>query len=95
MKHIYQYKLSFREEPQEILMPKGAKILCVRPQPNGEAHIIAEVDPRLDDEARIFEIYMTGEELPEDGLSRVYIDSYQVPLTNCLMDYHVYEYTGG
>ncbi len=61
-KKIYKYSLSL-EAHQEVLLPKGAKILCFVNQ--YEAPVIwAEVDPDEPALLRLFHIVGAGHEVP-------------------------------
>lgn len=90
MTTIYKYKLSVTEE-QTLLIPKGARILCVKLQ-NGEPHIWAIVNTGEELESRTFEIVGTGNTMKERSMfSRVYIDTFQSPnLLNWFVG-HVFE----
>ena len=60
-------------------MPIGAKVLTVQVQ-HGIPVLWAEVDTKAEKEERCFEIFGTGNEMPEDmGVERRYICTIQMP----------------
>ncbi len=92
MKTIWKFELE-ATRLQNIIMPKGAKILCVQMQ--GEtACLWALVNPdEKETEARNIETFGTGHTISEDeGTSREYIGTYQ--LLGGSLVFHVFEYTG-
>lgn len=70
-----------------IVMPKGAKVLCVKTQ-NEMPYLWAEVDPEADTEVRKFAIFGTGESIPVKR-PMTYIGTYMVHGGNYV--WHVYE----
>ena len=59
MQTIWKYPLDIRTE---IMIPTGAKILCVHVQ-NDRPCLWAQVDPKAVKEKRTFKIYGTGHEM--------------------------------
>jgi hypothetical protein len=75
LKIIYKYKLE-TASVQNIEMPEGAEILCVQTQ--GKTPCIwALVDPSVKLTKRTFEIFCTGNNIPDD-VNRKYIGTYQL-----------------
>lgn len=79
----------------EIQMPKGAEILTVQTQ-YGNPVIWALVNPNAEKEARHFEIFGTGQDMPADmAIERTYIGTFQVPemgfVENKILVFHLFE----
>ena len=69
-KRIHKYQLTL-EESQEVVLPKGAKVLCFANQFEVPT-IWAEVDPSEQTVSRAFRIIGAGHELlPVQGLSYI------------------------
>lgn len=83
---IHKYPLRLSDE-DTLLMPKGAKILCVQVK-HTEPHIWAEVDPNAPMEPRKILVVGTGWELGDTSKLR-YIDTYQ--MQNGYLVFHVFE----
>jgi hypothetical protein len=91
MKTIWKYELE-RTGEQRVEVPRNAKLLCIKTQ-HGKPCIWFEVETESGTEERIFSIFGTGHEIPQDmGVSYEYIDSFLVADDNLV--FHVYEYTG-
>ena len=74
VKRIFKYALETTDS-QIVNMPKGAKILCIQVQYEKPC-IWALVDPEKESEPRIFEIFGTGNPVPDRD--RRYIGTYQL-----------------
>lgn len=63
----------------EILMSKGAEILCIQTdEKNNHPSIWAMVDTEAEMEIRYFELFGDGHEIPSDmGVDRKYVGTYQ------------------
>jgi len=74
---IWKYETSF--DGQFIIkMPKDAEILCVqRDEKTSIPCIWALVNPENEEELRHFELYGTGHSIPNVGVNRNYIGTYQ------------------
>lgn len=85
----------FPIHPDDIIrvqMPKGARILTVQEQ-HGQPAIWAEVDTEAEKEERLFEVFGTGHEMPNDmGVEREYVGTFQ--LRGGALVFHLYEYRG-
>ena len=73
MQTIYKYPLKIDDE-QEVMMPKGARMLSVQLQ-GGRPCLWALVDPNLENEARSLLIRGTGHDA--SGVGR-YISTFQM-----------------
>ena len=73
MKTIYKYKVPINSE-FHLLMPIGAKILCLQMQ-NNEPYIWALVSPTMSVEDVYFEILTTGG--PAAAIAREYVGTFQ------------------
>lgn len=61
MRAIWKYAVMAQDEPYEILMPKGAKVLCVgMPRTMDAVWLWAYVDDANEKEPRLFKVYGTG-----------------------------------
>lgn len=86
------FKYGLKPGLQRIRMPKGARILCVQAQ-RGEPHLWALVDVSKEEEARVFQVFATGEPIAEDmGQSWDYLGTFQ--LEGGVLVFHAFEYTG-
>lgn len=85
MKTIYKYILN-PETVQSVIMPQDAKILSVQVQ-HGQICIWAVGKASGVNERRIFHVYGTGHELPDDELS--FIGTVQ--LHGGALVFHVFE----
>lgn len=85
-KKIFKYKLE-TTGIQQIEMPHGAEILCIKTQ-NDEPYMWALVSPNAPTEKRSFEIFGTGHNVPENA-TRTYIGTYQ--LKNGQLVFHCFE----
>lgn len=74
-KSIWKFELSM--DNLSIKMPKGAQILSVQVQ-NNRPCIWALVDPKAEIKEKVIEIFGTGEAIPCDGISRVFIGTFQL-----------------
>lgn len=75
MKSIWKFNLPSLPG-ESIEMPEGAEILTVQTQ--GDSPMIwAMVDPQMKKENRFFVIIGTGHTIPDDGIKRNYIGTYQ------------------
>ena len=84
---ILKYKLN-ASAIQQIEMPQGAKILCIQVQ-NGVPCIWALVDTGSFLTKRTFEIFGTGQAIPDDVIKRNYIGTFQ--LDNGDLVFHCFE----
>ena len=70
-------------------MPQGAEILTVQTQ-NDEPFIWAMVNTKNEMEARVFEMFGTGHEMPVDmGIDRKYIGTFQIAKEGLV--FHLFE----
>jgi hypothetical protein len=90
MKTIYKYPLTPAIK-QHIPLPKDAEILTVQVQ-KGDICLWASVNTHNHIKERCIEIYGTGHEIPDDGMERKYISTFQ--LDGGSLIYHTFEYTG-
>jgi hypothetical protein len=88
METIYKYELKI-EDKQEISMQLDAEILSVQTQ--GDSLCMwALVDPEVEPENRMFEIFGTGHPIPVGmGVSREFISTFQIPSRGLV--FHVFE----
>lgn len=79
MKTIWKFPLAVMDR-QRVLMPKGTEILTVQRQ-SEQACIWAIVDDQAEMETRAFDIYGTGNPMPElaMGDARKYVGTFQAP----------------
>ena len=90
MKTIWKFVLDPRHLTLD--MPQGAVVLTAREQ-RDEICIWAEVDPSAINEARFFDVFGTGHDLPTGmGLDRRYIGTAMLHGGSLVL--HVYERTG-
>lgn len=82
---IWKYTIETTDR-QFLLMPKGAKILCVQMQ-HGEPRLWALVDPTAEKEPRDVLVCGTGRQVPEGN--NKYIGAYQLLAGNLV--FHVFE----
>ena len=75
---------------QNLVMPKGAKVLCVQIQ-DDNPFIWAMVDPSAEKEERSFLVLGTGHPVQTEDLNLDYIGTYQ--LKNGLLVFHLFEST--
>lgn len=90
MKTIYKYNLQVTDV-QQIILPKGAKILCVQTQRNNLA-MWAEVDTDeiTETESVIIGMFGTGHPIPQQmEYNRHYISTFQIE--NGALVFHVYK----
>jgi hypothetical protein len=90
MKKIYKYSLEV-EDIQRILLPIDAKILTVQVQ-NEKPCLWALVDPENNTEARIIEIFGTGNlvsDYADISIEHIYIATFQ--LYEGKLVFHVFE----
>lgn len=85
MKTIWKYHLE--KYRQTLTMPKGARILDLQVQGDGDVQMWAEVDTEAETEERHFESTWTGVAVPEEG-------EYLATLQVGIFVVHVYEVTG-
>lgn len=90
MKTIFKYQLG-ADEKQYVSLPKDSEILTVQAQ-KGNPCLWALVDTQNHFEERCIEIFGTGHEIPNDGMDRKYISTFQ--LDGGTFIYHAFEYTG-
>lgn len=88
-KTIYKYTLE-ATDVQQIEIPQGAEILCIQTQ-NETPCIWALVDPNATVTKRVFEIFGTGHNVPENG-NRKYIGTFQ--LNQGALVFHCFELLG-
>lgn len=76
MKTIWKFRLAGMDR-QRLRMPKGAEVLTVQIQ-GDEPFIWAIVDDQAETETRVFDIYGTGNPLPESVMGvRKYVGTFQ------------------
>lgn len=85
MKRIYKYEVK-----GTLYCPSGAEVLCANVQ-NNRAYIWAIVDTNNAPETRTFNMFATGEKLPDD-VELIYIDT--VMFQKGLWVFHVFEVVG-
>ena len=75
MKVIYKYRLPFMETA-EVVMPVGAKIIRLEDEKTGpsagQISIWAIVDTEAPKETRVFKLFKTGGEMPDNIHEAVY-----------------------
>lgn len=94
MKAIYKYSLKSGQAGAyvRVEMPEHAIVYAVREQ-RGEVCMWAEVDTERPLTVRLFQVFATGQEIPENmGIYSAYVGT-------CFFDdgnfvFHVYEYLG-
>lgn len=79
MKTIWKFPLAVMDR-QRVMMPKGAELLTVQRQ-GDRACMWAIVNGEAEMETRIFDIYGTGNPMPElvMGDTRKYVGTFQAP----------------
>ena len=87
MAKIYKYHLGLGHTA--LSMPEGAQVLTVQMQ-HGEACMWAKVDPSKPLEVRVFHVYGTGHEMPNDPLF-IYVGTFQ--MANGAFVWHVFDAT--
>jgi len=85
-KKIFKYELQIKDL-NKVIMKKGAEVLSIQTQ-NEIACIWALVDPYEIDENRFFEIFGTGNIVPQNSF-RKFIGTFQ--LSGGLLVYHCFE----
>ena len=85
MKTIHKFDISGID--CKIRMPKKAKILTIQNQKENYS-LWAEVDTQEPDEWVLFEIFVTGQEIKDDGVNREYISTIQSSGGNFVV--HIY-----
>ena len=89
MKTIHKYRLQITAS-QPVLMPLGAEILTVQSQLETPC-LWALVDPEVESEMRIIEIFGTGDPIPEKASrNRRYIGTFQIKGGESV--FHAFEY---
>ena len=87
MAKIYKYPLD--PGRNEVRMPEGAQVLTVQLQ-HGNPCMWAKVDPGAPQEDRVFEIYGTGREMPDDP-RMCYVGTFQ--MSDGATVWHVFDAT--
>lgn len=88
MRRIYKYPVSVTDDFM-LDMPAGAKVLSVQVQ-NGEPHLWALVETDgVMHERRTFHLYGTGNPLPRDVGSFVFVGTFQ--LRGGALVFHLFE----
>lgn len=92
MLHTTIYKYELRPGTTRIDLPSGAKVLTAASQ-QGKVFVWAEVLPTAETETRLFQVFATGQEIPQGmGIAREYIGTVHMEFMGLV--FHVYEYTG-
>lgn len=90
MKTIWKFQLEDKRI-QGIKMPTGARVLITQAQ-HGVLCVWAEVDDEAPQVERWFEVFATGEAIPEQmGVARVYVGTAQLHGGDYIL--HIYERT--
>ena len=94
MKTIYKYTLDItQDEPHVLTMPTGAEIIHVQDQYGADQVMLwAVVDTGRESCERRFDIFGTGDQMPEDALHHEHIGS-TVTASGSLV-WHVFERIG-
>jgi hypothetical protein len=83
---VYKYPLL---NPQSAVdLPLGAEVLHVAEQ-HGQVQMWAKVNTKAPAEMRIFQIFGTGHEIPNDGKERAFVSTFFVK--DGLFVFHVFE----
>ena len=87
MTRVYKYPLT--PGRTELRMPEGALVLTVQMQ-NGEPCLWVKVDPSKPEEDRVFEVYGTGHDMPDDP-RLFYVATFQ--MAGGALVFHVFDAT--
>ena len=83
------YKYAIEPGRTEVQMPRDAQVLTVQMQ-FGNPFMWAKVDPRLKTERRVFDVFCTGHEMPDDP-RLIYVGTFQ--MNNGALVWHVFDST--
>jgi len=85
MKTIWKFPIKIEDSQTIVMMPVGAKILCVQAQ-YGEPQVWAIVDPSATIEKRLLHVFRTGQQDINPGR---YIGTFQIHQGQLV--FHVFE----